>query len=360
MNSRKKAVALLLAGSLFCCGAASAAEAGSAGNPLIALGWLKNTFIPDTVSQAQELVDRRMDQTEQSLSSDAAGAELRVKLGDVVRLDSGAVLVPLAGSLSAAAVGTVVDMTAGEELTGSTVSAGHQYLASERTQAAFSVTSDTAVIRLSGPYQLSPSAETDYNALAAALHEMGLFLGTDTPYGSGYDLESAPTRIQGLVLFLRLLGEEQAALAYTGSVTFADVPDWALPYAAYAYDKGYTKGQGIDGQWRVIFGSEDPLTARDYVTFLLRALGYVEGESFRWETALADAQSLGVLTGGEGAMLAQKPFLRAQTVYLSYFALDAAVPGQGGGTLLDRLVSAGAIDRAAAEAAMSGLGDQRL
>ncbi len=357
MKSRK-VLALLLAGAIICGGAAFAADPGSAADPLIALGWLKKTFIPDTVAQAEVKVNERMDTLENS--SAASGTELRVKRGDVLRLDSGATLTPLAGALSLSSTGTVVDMTAGEEQTGAPVS-GHRYLAAEKTQAAFSVTTDTAVVRLTGPYQLSPSAETDYNALADALKAIGLFKGTDTPYGSGYDLELAPTRIQGLVLFLRLMGEEEAALNYPGNPAFfTDVPDWALSYATYAYDKGYTKGQGVTEQWQVIFGSDAPIAAGDYTTFLLRALGYKEGTDFHWETALADAQALGLLTAGEGAMLTQKPFLRAQTVYLSYFALSAKTAGEGGSTLLEQLSQSGAIDKAAAENAMSGLSSQRL
>ncbi len=357
---RGKALALLLAGTILCCGGAVAADAGSAGDPLISLSWLKSTFIPDAVASADERMEQHLNDLTQDLG-DTAGEELRVKRGDVLRLETGAAVIPLAGSLSVSASGPVVDLTEGATLptVGAALVAGHRYLVAEKSSAAFSVTSDTAVLRLTGPFQLSPSAEIDYNALAGALKEMGLFRGTTTLYGSGYDLELVPTRIQGLVLFLRLMGEEQAALSYPGSVaTFTDVPQWAQPYAAYAYDKGYTKGQGLDEQWRVIFGSEHPLTARDYTTFLLRALGCVEGQDFHWETALADAQALGVLTAGEGTLLAEKSFLRAQAVYLSYFALSAKTAG-GEGTLLDRLTTSGAVDPVVAATVMSGLEAQR-
>jgi len=161
-------------------------------------------------------------------------------------------------------------------------------------------------------------------------------------------------------MFLRLIGEEQYALNYPGSgITFADVPEWALPYVAYAYDKGYTKGQEIDSQWRVVFGSEQSLAARDYMTLLLRALGYVEGSTFNWESAISDARTLGVLTPGEAMLLTEKPFLRAQVAYLSYMALSAQTAGEGG-TLLDRLISSGAISAAAAGSSMEGLEGQRI
>lgn len=38
-------------------------------------------------------------------------------------------------------------------------------------------------------------------------------------------------------MLIRLLGEESEALTCTAYQPFTDVPDWALPYAAYAYSK---------------------------------------------------------------------------------------------------------------------------
>ena len=134
-------------------------------------------------------------------------------------------------------------------------------------------------------------------------------------------------------------------MAYPGSgITFADVPEWALPYVAYAYDKGYTKGQEIDDKWQVVFGTQDPLAPRDYVNFLLRAM--------------ADAQNLKVLTDGEAALLTDQPFLRAQVAYLSYFALSAK--RADGTLLLDSLTAVGAVDGNTAKDAMNGLDSQRL
>ena len=77
---------------------------------------------------------------------------------------------------------------------------------------------------------MSSGAGLDYNALADALKQMGLFQGTGTAYGSGYDLEQAPTRIVGLVMFLRLIGEEGAALSSTAANPFADTPAWCDRY----------------------------------------------------------------------------------------------------------------------------------
>ncbi len=358
---RKEAIALLLVGIMLSgIAAAGATEAGAAVNPLITLNWLKNTFIPDIVTQTGEHVDQ---ETNQLLSAEKRGTELRVKLADALWLENGSTLTLLAGEMTiAGGEGHVVDTATGEVIPsagGTDAQIDHRYLAAEDTRAAFLVASDTAVVRLTGSYQLFPSKSTDYNAIADELKSMGLFQGSDTPYGSGYELESAPTRIQGLIMFLRLLGEEQYALAYPGSgITFADVPDWAEHYVAYAYDKGYTKGQEVDDQWRVVFGTQDPLAPRDYVTFLLRALGYSEETDFQWLTAITDAETLGVLTAGEVSALTEKPFLRAQVAYLSYFALSAKTPG--GERLADRLAAAEILDATLVNNSLSSMEDQRL
>lgn len=361
----KEPIALLLIGVLLSgIITVGASEAGSAADPLIALNWLKETFIPSAVSDAEKRVDEKLGEIEnQLIASGAQGSELRVKRADILWLESGSSLMALAGdlSLSSGSKGTAVDLSAGVEVTpdSGNIVAGHRYLAAENSRVSFSVDSATAVIRCSGSYQLEPSKETDYNAMAEALRTMGLFRGSDVPFGSGYDLESVPTRIQGLVMFLRLIGEEQGALNYPGSgITFADVPEWAIPYVAYAYDKGYTKGQEIDSQWRVVFGSDQPMAARDYTTFLLRALGHAEGTAFTWENAITDAQRLGVLTEGEVRLLNEEPFLRAQVAYLSYMSLSAQTAGESG-TLLDKLTAGGVVSAAAAHAAMEGLTDQR-
>ena len=116
----------------------------------------------------------------------------------------------------------VVDVTAGQTAaSGSALAVRHRYLAGENTTASVTITSDTAVLSVEGYYSVASGSGVDYNALADALFEMGLFQGSGTAYGSGYDLEVPSTRIMGVVMFLRLIGEEQAALSSTAANPFA-------------------------------------------------------------------------------------------------------------------------------------------
>lgn len=353
--------ALLLTAALTCSTVTLAGGAGSAGNPLISLNWLKNTWVPQTIGQAEEQIEEHMASLPLSAAA-TAGEERRVKRGDGITVETGGSVVLLAGSMTGSALGTIVDVTKGTELrSGAALQTNHRYIAAEQTAGRFTVTSDTAVVRMMGEYRVTLSDQTDYNALADALKAMGIFQGTDAPYGSGYSLENTPTRVEGLVLFLRLIGEEDAALRYSNSaqISFADVPSWALPYVSYAYQKGYTKGVGMDDSGRVRFDPEVTLTSDGYMTFLLRALQYREDVDFHWETAVEDAVALDILTEGERTQFASLPFLRAQVAYLSYYALFASVNGTEQ-TLLDRLTVTGAVDAKVAKAAVAAVTVERL
>ena len=65
-----------------------------------------------------------------------------------------------------------------------------------------------------------------------------------------------------------------------------------------------------------------------------------------------------VLTAGEVKELAEKPFLRAQVAYLSYFALSAKTPG--GERLFERLAAGDVLDATLVDTSMSSLQKQRL
>ena len=217
------------------------------------------------------------------------------------------------------------------------------------------------MLSVEGYYSVASGSGVDYNALADALFEMGLFQGSGTAYGSGYDLEVPSTRIMGLVMFLRLIGEEQAALSSTAVNPFADTAAWSDRYLAYAYEKGYVNGVGESASGRLYYAPDRQISANEYMTLILRALGYTDSGTapdFTWDTAVTKSVVWGVLTSGEQSMLSQSNFLRAQVVYLSYFSLNA--PMKTGGVLLDRTVTSGVLDRSRAEQIMAGVTVPRL
>lgn len=383
----KKTIVLLLTAAVLVSGAAAYATGALSGESLISKSYLTGTYVPDVEKQVSQRVQERTEQIYQSAltalnqahsaylaqagSGGTAGtgtyasalADLRFKKGDVITLSTGSGGMLLAGSGSVSyAGGAVVDVTAGETIpSGSALALRHRYLAGENTTASLTITSDTAVLSVEGYYSLAPSGSVDYNALADALFEMGLFQGSGTTYGSGYDLENPTTRIMGVVMFLRLIGEEQAALSSTAVNPFVDTPAWCDRYVAYAFEKGYTNGVGESPSGALYFAPDRQISAEEYVTLILRALGYTDSGAapdFTWDTAVSRAVSWGLLSSGEQAMLSQSQFLRAQVVYLSYFALNA--PMKGGGVLLDRTVSSGGLNRSQLEQVMAAVTVPRL
>ena len=159
--------------------------------------------------------------------------------------------------------------------------------------------------------------------MASALKTLHLFQGSLTGYGQGYDLEAAPTRLQALIMFIRVLGEEEQALAWSGTTPFTDIQpgSQAERYVGYAYSKGYTNGYSATQ-----FKPAGAVNAYQYTEFVLRAMGYSSASNTNLSDTLERAVSCGVLTAGESAMLQSDPFLRAELVYISYYALDAITP----------------------------------
>jgi hypothetical protein len=230
--------------------------------------------------------------------------------------------------------GAVVDVSSGKTVaSGSALVANHRYMVAEDTAAAFIIDSKTAVLDYLGEYSFAYSDQTDYNAMASALKTLHLFKGSFTGYGQGFDLEVAPTRLQALIMFIRVLGEEEEALAWEGKIPFHDIAkgSQAEKYVGYAYSKGYT-----NGYTKTEFRPSAAVNAYQYTEFVLRAMGYSSAANTSLSDTLQRAQLAGLLTGNEAARLQVEKFLRADLVYVSYYALESYLP-DGERTLGDLL-----------------------
>ena len=169
---------------------------------------------------------------------------------------------------------------------------------------------------------------TKAEAKAAELKGLGLFRGVSD---TDFDLNREPTRVEALVMLIRTLGEEQAALGGTFTHPFTDVPQWANNYVGYAYQKGLTNGVSATE-----FGSGNASAAM-YVTFMLRALGYSDAAGdFKWDNPFDLARKAGIVT----SEVDLSKFLRADVVEVSYAALSAKLK-DGSKTLSERLIAAG-------------------
>ena len=360
----KRHVIPILLATILVVGTVAFAAGGTSENPLISLSYLTGLFnkdLTDSISekgddQAEPIYEDALEQANQvaaefglNLSYADRMTESYLKEGDVLTGVTGCSVLPLAGSVTVSfSSGAVVDLSQGKEISsGTSLSANHRYLVAEGTAAKFTVSSQTAVLQYEGYYGLSHSSKPDYPTMADALKQLGLFRGSDVGYGNGYELERQTNRLEALVLFIRVLGEEEEALAYTGTHPFKDVPAWGNSYVAYAYHKGYTDGYG-GGK----FGTYDPVSAVMYAEFLLRAMGYSSTSQPDWTTSLERSVEAGLITSTELAFYQSHSFLRAQVVYMSFFALDTPISGSTT-TLGQKLISSGSFTKTQYEAALA-------
>jgi len=360
-----KKIAIFIPLGILMAAAVVAFAAGDAKDPLVSLSYLTGAFTNSVESRIEEVLDdsdaallESAESGEGITTSATVWTETRLKQDDILLGTTGTNVLMLAGNGSVMYnSGAVVDVTEGTTVaSGSALAANHRYMVAEDTAAAFIVDSKTAVLDYMGEYVFSYSDATDYNAMASALKTLHLFKGSFTGYGQGFDLEVAPTRLQALIMFIRVLGEEEEALAWTGTLPFTDIAKGtqAEKYVGYAYSKGYT-----NGYTKTEFRPAGAVNAWQYSEFMLRAMGYSSAANTNIGDALTRAQDAGMLTQGEGAYLQAETFLRAELVYISYCALQTYLPDSSL-TLADQLQMKGIFSPAEWAAALASVPGPRL
>jgi len=192
-------------------------------------------------------------------------------------------------------------------------------------------------LALMTPAMAAPAAK--YTAEAQTLYELGLFKGTGTNADGTpiFALERTATRMQALIMLIRLLGLEDEALATTAVNPFSDVDNNSVSakYAAYAYEVGLTKGMG-GGK----FGTGSATPAQ-FLTFVLRALGYDDAAGdFTVGTAAQKAVEIGLLTSD--IVPTGKALLRDDCAKISYEALKIAMKGSDQ-LLAEKLIADGTL-----------------
>lgn len=371
---RKRLIALVLCLGLTLSMAGSVLGAGGDENdPVVSQSYLENVFKSQMLQYVQEsmvgvMANARASAVQKLADRVAAvwqekeqgrvGARqmlgtVVLKEGDKVTFKQGCRFTVLSGAV--AAEDTLADITQGiavDPAVTPVLDARRTYMQKTTAGKELAVTSATAELWIDGNFVLRASNSVDYGSMADGLKAMGLFRGTNT----GYDLESGTTRVQGLVMFLRLMGLEDEALACTADVPFTDVPanHWARGYVAYAYQHGLSNGTSATA-----FSPNAPVTAQHYLTFLMRALRYDEGTQFTYNTVLADAVKQGLFNETEIAAMSRGELLRCRIVYLSYYALYC-VDKLENIMLVDKLIADGAITEEAFFQGMAAVKSPRL
>ena len=177
------------------------------------------------------------------------------------------------------------------------------------------------------------AAKVEQEQAAQALNEIGLFSGTgvDAEGNPRYELERQPTRQEAITMLVKLVGGAEESAKGGWKTPFTDVDDWAKNWVGYAYAKGLTAGTSATK-----FGANDKTTAAQYLTFVLKALGYDANSDFSWDNAWPLAEKVGL---SKGEYNAQTSFTRGDMAVISYRALSAKMKGSD--TLLSEVVFGG-------------------
>jgi len=185
--------------------------------------------------------------------------------------------------------------------------------------------------------------------LAYELYLLGLFRGTGTDADGEpiFGLEQSLTRLQALILTIRLLGLEEEALAFEGENPFTDVTAASqVRYVAYGYAMGITTGVT-----ETLFRPTRLVSLREFTTFLLRVLGYDDREGdFEYAEAIAKAVDVLLYSEELAKDLSDGEFLRNEAVIAMGKALLTFVNGSEEIRLIDKLVEAEVFSQEKADA----------
>ncbi|MDR0917585.1 MAG: S-layer homology domain-containing protein [Oscillospiraceae bacterium] len=168
---------------------------------------------------------------------------------------------------------------------------------------------------------------------AYKLNSLGLFngVGENANGTPNFALDRAPTRAEAVTMLVRLLGKETEALAGAWTTPFTDVAEWAEPYIGYAYTHGLTNGTGD-----TTFSGESSVTAAQYITLVLRALGYSSDRDFAWDKSWELSDVIGLTDGSYNA--GTTTFLRGDVAVISFGAL--LMEYKSGGILHEAIIDA--------------------
>lgn len=183
--------------------------------------------------------------------------------------------------------------------------------------------------------QSTASQEGLYLKEAEALKPIGVFQGTD----EGFELDREPTRLEGLIMLIRMLGkEEEAQLLKDEPGYFTDIPEWGIGYGNYAYKNGLALGVG-EGLYDAI----EPMNAQAYMTLMLRALGYDDSKGdFKYSKSLEFANQQKIINSEDLLELKSEVFLRDHVAKVTMLTLKSNLKDKDI-TLLEQLVIEGVI-----------------
>ncbi|MEN2776291.1 Ig-like domain-containing protein [Acetivibrio clariflavus] len=184
-----------------------------------------------------------------------------------------------------------------------------------------------------------------YEKEANILYKLGLYKGiNETRFDP--DLGTALDRQTGVVMLLRIFGQEEEAKTLTYDKAnailskFKDadkIADWSKRQVAYAVEKGYVKGYSEDSTFRPTSG----LNGKAYCSLILQQLGY-DGD-FQYDKAAIKLSEVGGLTTIQANLFnSDTTLIKDSLVGISYGALQAKYKADGE-KLIKKLIEKGIV-----------------
>ena len=177
------------------------------------------------------------------------------------------------------------------------------------------------------------AAPTETDA-ANSLYALGLVQGyanTNDRFGLADNL----TRAQAVILLERYLGVEDAAKAETAKAPFDDVPAWADAYVSYAVANNLVAGKK-DAAGRVYFDADAAISEPEFLTLMLRAMGYADKNDGSGDFVWSDPFTLAGKLGMTEHTAAAADFKRGDAFVICLGALGAAA--KDGKVVADKLM----------------------
>lgn len=188
---------------------------------------------------------------------------------------------------------------------------------------------------------------------AEALKTIGVLQGDNSAGVTPEYLAKGTTRMQAAIMYLRLKGLEDEAMAFTGTTNFADANTmtWNAGKAIMAYLKANPQ-LGWVGADAGKFNPLEAITVNQYYKVMLEALGYKQGTDFEWANVMAFAASKGLVK-----LAGNTSFKNNDVAIATVEALKINTKADAK-TLAAVLVDAGMVNKAAAIAA--GLYEEKV
>lgn len=153
-----------------------------------------------------------------------------------------------------------------------------------------------------------------------AIQNMQIIQGDEN---GNLNLQNSLTRAEGSAVYSRLFGFRLEASRFSKDnpefkTPFTDIPKWANTDINYLFNSNIVSGISATE-----FGSNNPMTAEQFTTMILRGLGYNDkaGE-FSWDKSLDKAIEIGLIDAYEKNQIeTDKTFTREEMIIISYNAL---------------------------------------